>query len=100
MQDFWNKEDIFQTQHLNRNVHEYFHFSADIWLKLNIIRGIRVVGDRVQGGLILSFQQLKTKVGITKNDFFKFLQVWNFILNKLKEFTGGFVVFVDRKYTA
>ena len=48
-------------------------------------KGIKVVGDMIQGGSILSFQQVKSKYGITNRDFFKCVQVCNFILCKLKD---------------
>ena len=55
-------------------------------------KGIGVVGDMIQGGSILTFQQAKSKYGITDTDFVKFLQVRNFILCNLKYFTGGLAI--------
>ena len=52
-------------------------------------KGIKVIGDVIQRGSILTFQQMKSKYGITDNDFIKFLQVRHFILCNLKDFTGG-----------
>lgn len=46
----------------------------------------------IQGGSILTFQQMKSKYGINNNDFMKFLQVKKFILCNLKEFTGGLAI--------
>jgi len=39
------------------------------------LKGIRVVGDMIQEGTILTFQQVKSKFGVTDKDFVKFLQV-------------------------
>ena len=49
--------------------------------------GIRVVWDMVLGCLILTFQKVKNKCGVTNGDFLKYLQVRNFILFKLKVFS-------------
>ena len=55
-------------------------------------RGIKVVGDMIQGGSILTFQQVKSKYGVTNKDFIKFLQIRNFILCNLKDFSGGLAI--------
>lgn len=43
----------------------------------------------IQGGSILTFQQVKRECGVSHGDFFKFLQVQNFVLSNLKDFSGG-----------
>ncbi|KAI3370868.1 hypothetical protein L3Q82_007384 [Scortum barcoo] len=55
-------------------------------------KGIKVVGDMVRGGSILTFQQVKSKYGVTSKDFFKFIQVQNFILCNLKVFNGRLAI--------
>lgn len=35
---------------------------------------IKVLGDVIQGGSILTFQQVQSKYDVTNDDFFKFLQ--------------------------
>lgn len=55
-------------------------------------KGIRVIGDMIQGCSILTLQQMKSKYDITNNDFIKYLQVKNFILCNLKKSTGGLAI--------
>uniref|UniRef100_A0AAQ6AKY8 Reverse transcriptase domain-containing protein n=1 Tax=Amphiprion ocellaris TaxID=80972 RepID=A0AAQ6AKY8_AMPOC len=51
-------------------------------------RGIKTVGDLVDGDAILSFQQVKDKYGISSGDVFRYMQVKHFILGRLKECDG------------
>ena len=46
----------------------------------------------IQGGSILTFQQVKSKYGVTNKDFIKFVQVRNFILCNLKDFPRGLAI--------
>lgn len=88
LEDFNNCLSLFTPLHDNSDFPSGLQAGFADWS----CRAIKVVGDIVQGGLILSFQQLKMTFAITNNDFLKFSQVQNFILTKLKEFTGVFSV--------
>ena len=55
-------------------------------------KGIKVVGDMVRGGSVLTFQQVINKFGVSNGDFLRYLQVRNFILSKLKVFVGGLAI--------
>lgn len=55
-------------------------------------KGIKVVGDIIQDGSILTFQQIKIKYGILNKDFIKFLHLRNFIQCKLKKLTDGLAI--------
>lgn len=52
-----------------------------------------MVGDIIQDGTILTFQQIKDKFSIPNVDFFKYLQVRNFILTKYRDYPGGFGIY-------
>lgn len=51
-----------------------------------------MVGDIFQGGSVLTFQQVKNKFGVSNGDFLKYMQVQNFILSKLRVFSGGLAI--------
>ena len=46
----------------------------------------------VRAGSVLTFQQVNNKFGVTNGDFLRSLQVRNFILTKLKVFSGGLAI--------
>lgn len=55
-------------------------------------RGIKTVGDLVDGDQVLSFQQVREKYGIGSGDILRYMQVKHFILGGLKECDGGLAV--------
>lgn len=55
-------------------------------------KGIKTVGDLVQEGSLLRFNQVKAKYGLTNKDFLKYFQIRSFIISKLKDCNGGFGV--------
>lgn len=70
--------------HDNLDFHPGLQGSLADWKQ----KGIKVVGDLIQEGSILTFQQMKSKYGVTNKDFIKFLQVLSFIQHGLKDFNG------------
>ena len=44
-------------------------------------RGIKAIADLYEDNILLSFEQLQTKYGLPKTDFFRYLQVRNFVLS-------------------
>ena len=55
-------------------------------------RGIKTVGDLVDGDQVLSFQQVREKYGIGSGDILRYMQVKHFILGRLKECDGKLAV--------
>lgn len=62
--------------------------TLDTWFKDWSLKGLTAVCKAMKGGIMISFDPLKTNYRLEKQDYYRHLQMWRYVDKKVKQVTG------------